>query len=263
MTIIYNLSKLDSSIQNEILSNPKYVKWFSEFPNKLLAIENDAKTIKGKKLNITTGIQYFVPYKISGQNVCSMAGVANCSDGCLNTAGRGAMGSVQLARLRKTLFFQQYFKEYKKLLQKEIKRLVTKSKNKNTIPAIRLNGTSDIRWELLIWDIMVKSHYEYGVKWYDYTKISNRIIKDKQVYDLTFSYSGVKEYQSFVKKALDNKMKMAVVFRNKSNIPSEFMNIKTYDGDETDARFLDKPSSIIALYAKGKAVKDTSGFVVD
>ena len=56
---------------------------------------------------------------------------------------------------------------------------------------------------------------------------------------------------------------MAVVFRNKNNIPSEFMNIKTYDGDETDARFLDKPSSIIALYAKGKAVKDTSGFVVD
>lgn len=58
-------------------------------------------------------------------------------------------------------------------------------------------------------------------------------------------------------------MKMAVVFRNKNNIPGEFMNIKTYDGDETDARFLDKPSSIIALYAKGKAVKDTSGFVVD
>lgn len=48
-----------------------------------------------------------------------MAGIANCSEGCLNTAGRGAMGSVQLARLRKTLFFQQYFKEYKKLLQKK------------------------------------------------------------------------------------------------------------------------------------------------
>lgn len=50
MTIIYDLSKLDSSIQNEILSNSKYIKWFSEFPTKLLGIENDAKTVKGKKL---------------------------------------------------------------------------------------------------------------------------------------------------------------------------------------------------------------------
>jgi len=34
------------------------------------------------------------------------------------------------------------------------------------------------------------------------------------------------------------------------------------DGDTTDLRFLDPVSSIVALYAKGGARKDDSGFVV-
>ena len=37
------------------------------------------------------------------------------------------------------------------------------------------------------------------------------------------------------------------------------MNV--FNGDESDLRFLDPKNSIIGLYAKGKAKKDTSGFV--
>ena len=33
--------------------------------------------------------------------------VAKCIDACLNTAGRGAMSSVQMSRIRKTLFMLQ------------------------------------------------------------------------------------------------------------------------------------------------------------
>jgi hypothetical protein len=34
-----------------------------------------------------------------------------------------------------------------------------------------------------------------------------------------------------------------------------------FNGDDSDLRFLDPKNSIIGLYAKGKAKKDTSGFV--
>jgi hypothetical protein len=35
------------------------------------------------------------------------------------------------------------------------------------------------------------------------------------------------------------------------------------DGDKSDLRFLDPRAVVVALYAKGKAKKDTSGFVID
>jgi len=35
------------------------------------------------------------------------------------------------------------------------------------------------------------------------------------------------------------------------------------DGDKDDLRFLDAPMSVVALYAKGDAKKDTTGFVID
>jgi hypothetical protein len=34
-------------------------------------------------------------------------------------------------------------------------------------------------------------------------------------------------------------------------------------GDDTDLRFLDPPGNVIALYAKGNAKRDHSGFVRD
>jgi hypothetical protein len=34
-----------------------------------------------------------------------------------------------------------------------------------------------------------------------------------------------------------------------------------FNGDESDLRFLDPQGVIVGLYAKGKAKKDTSGFV--
>jgi hypothetical protein len=56
---------------------------------------------------------------------------------------------------------------------------------------------------------------------------------------------------------------MAVVFRDKNNIPKEFLGRKVIDGDADDLRFLDPDNVVVALYAKGKAKKDTTGFVID
>jgi hypothetical protein len=98
---------------------------------------------------------------------------------------------------------------------------------------------------------------------YDYTKIANRPL-DIPNYKLTFSYSEASaayEKQCFI--ALKRGMNIAVVFRDKESIPESFLGLPTIDGDKTDLRFLDPSQSIVALYAKGKARKDQSGFVVD
>jgi len=131
-------------------------------------------------------------------------------------------------------------------------------------PCIRLNGTTDIRWEL-IKDADKQNIFEAFplVQWYDYTKISNRKTKHLKNYHLTWSYSGANiDYASKLQDALDNGMNAAVVFRKEYKLP-EWRGINVTDGDKDDLRFLDPCNSIVALYAKGKAKKDTTGFVVD
>jgi len=41
-----------------------------------------------------------------------------------------------------------------------------------------------------------------------------------------------------------------------------FHGLPVVDGDDTDIRHLDPQGAIVALYAKGKAKHDLSGFVV-
>ena len=259
--MIYNLSKLPQSIQDQILNTPKYRKMFSQKPKKLLALDGNAKTVKGRGKGFMTAILYLTPASGSGENVCAMASIAGCEEPCLNTAGRGAMGSVQLARLRKTLFFTQYKDEFLAQIKREIALMVKKIEKKGYVPLVRLNGTSDIRWE------------NYGipqmfptVQFYDYTKIPNR----KNIpanYDLTFSYSGVAAYLPFVKQAITAGMRIATVFRTRAIVEQLLENRQTVmgldvvDGDDTDIRHLDPLGVVVALYAKGKAKKDTSGFV--
>lgn len=259
--MLYNLSKLPQSVQDQILNTPKYRKMFSQKPKKLLALDGNAKTVKGQKAGFMTAILYLTPANGSGENVCAMAAMAGCEEPCLNTAGRGAMGSVQLARLRKTLFFNQYKEEFLAQIKREIAVLVKKITKKGYTPLVRLNGTSDIRWE------------NYGIpqafpdiQFYDYTKIPNR----KNIpanYDLTFSYSGIAAYLPFVKQAIAKGMRIATVFRTRALVESllennqTVMGMQVVDGDNTDIRHIDPLGVVVALYAKGKAKKDTSGFV--
>ena len=44
-------------------------------------------------------------------------------------------------------------------------------------------------------------------------------------------------------------------------MPADYMGLPVFNGDESDLRFLDPKGVVVGLYAKGKAKKDTSGFV--
>jgi len=52
------------------------------------------------------------------------------------------------------------------------------------------------------------------------------------------------------------------VFRHKHKIPKTFMGFTVVDGDKDDLRFLDPQGVVVALYAKGRAKQDESGFVI-
>jgi len=232
----------------------------------LLSVSSDAKTIKGETLGFLTGILYLAPATTTKWNTCSMAKTAKCDVACLFTAGRGAFSSVQLARINKTEWFFTERNTFMQQLVVDIAKLIKKANKKGLQPLVRLNGTSDIRWESVAFTGVDGIEYVNifaafpDVTFYDYTKDANR--KDlPSNYDVTFSYSGVEGFQPYVEKALLNNMRMAVVFRKEQDIPQSFMGIPVVSGDKSDVRHLDD-KVIVGLYAKGKAKLDQTGFVV-
>ncbi len=64
-----------------------------------------------------------------------------------------------------------------------------------------------------------------------------------------------------LEEAIAKKMNVAVVFAG--TLPKKWNGVKVVNGDEDDCRFLDKKNVVVGLKAKGKARKDTSGFVVN
>ena len=236
-----------------------------KFASSTINAGTNAKTVKGDH-EYLTAIMYLSPYKtLEGFNACAMAEMAKCFEPCLNTAGRGGMIRVQDARLRKTMRFVDNREHFMRDLDADIYKFVKFCKRQGVKPAIRLNGTSDIRWELIkVGGKTVFEHYP-DVQFYDYTKIANRRIPDHiNNYHLTWSYSNANpKYEQMYKTALDNSMNIAVVFRDKKQIPDKFLGLSVIDGDTDDLRFLDPPASVVALYAKGKAKHDNSGFVID
>jgi hypothetical protein len=197
------------------------------------------------------------PYKLNtyGKNVCGHAS-AGCASACLNTAGRGVFSNVQNARIRKTDWF---FSDMNAFLQQLLKELITISRKKKNV-AIRLNGTSDLDFIELIkvkLDVDVLRALNY-IQFYDYTKNISRALKYLgSDYSLTFSRSEDNDADCI--KYLSAGGNVAVVF---DELPTHWNGFKVIDGDENDLRYMDERGVVVGLKAKGKAKKDTIGFVV-
>ena len=229
----------------------------------LLGIGSDAKTVKGEKIGILTGILYLAPSNESGViNVCPHA-TAGCRSACLFTAGRGAMRPVKSARVSKTLHFVNSRQDFMLDLSRDIADLVFKANDKKMSPAVRLNGTSDIAWEDVTLDGKNIMDTFSTVQFYDYTKSMYRVRayaagKLPANYHLTFSKSENNDVE--VAEAISLGVNVAVVFAGK--MPDTYLGRPVVNGDESDVRFGDPKGCIVGLTAKGKAKKDTSGFVV-
>jgi hypothetical protein len=242
---------------------------------KLLSTGNP-KTLKGMQQGYNTYIMHLAPSTLSGHNTCPKATIG-CINACLNTAGRGGMfkkgentNNIQKARIRKTQLFYNNRDEFMSLLVKDILLAIKQSAKANLIPVIRLNGTSDISWEkypVKMGNVIYSNIFEaFGyIQFYDYTKVLGRKVNNISNYHLTFSAADGNDNDVY--EAIKQGYNIAVVFNLKKTLPMpEYHRFNNqvrpvYNGDESDLRFLDPDNHIVGLYAKGKAKKDTSGFV--
>lgn len=229
----------------------------------LLCVGNDAKTVKGELFGYLTGILYLAPGRIAGAgNVCPYA--KECLAACLYSAGRGIFNSVQTARINRTKWFFQDNAGFISQLKREVAALVAKAKrkaaktHKRVRAAVRLNGTSDIPWEKTG---IIQSFPD--VQFYDYTKNPIRMAeylagKMPPNYHLVFSRQPSNETTAigFLRQGGN-----ATVVFSKA-LPATWQGFPVVNGDLSDLRFADGNGVVVGLLAKGKAKKDTSGFVV-
>ena len=238
---------------------------------KLLSTGNP-KVLKGTKQGYNTYILHLAPANLSGYQTCPKA-TAGCAEACLNTAGRGGMfkkgettNVIQKARIRKTQFFFEERAGFMEWLVADIEKAIKQSAKLNLIPVFRLNGTSDLSFEKYS---VIRNGVQYDniffafpeVQFYDYTKVLGRKVANIPNYHLTFSAADGNDLD--VIKAIQQGYNVATVFGIKKTEPMpEFYNgLPVFDGDASDLRFLDPKGVVVGLYAKGKAKKDTSGFV--
>ena len=226
---------------------------------KLLSTANP-KIQKGTKLGYLSFILHLAPATLSGKETCPKR-TAGCTAACLNTAGRGGMfkkgettNTIQKARIRKTEYFFNDRDGFMKDLYKDIVKAKKFAEKQGLIPVFRLNGTSDLSWE----------KYEVGTtgmnlfqlfpttQFYDYTKVLGRKVAQYPNYHLTFSKADGNDAD--VAEALLQGMSVVAVYDEiPAGVPS---------ADETDLRFLDPKGIMLGLKAKGRAKKDTTGFVI-
>ena len=262
---MYDTSELRPHIRDIVESDPL----FNKAPSQLLTVTN-AKTIKGQSLGWLTAILYLSPADLLSLrlNICPSAKLAGCIDGCLNTAGRGAFNSVQRARIRKTLYWWQHHNKFMALLVRDIERVQRMADRQGLKLAVRLNGTSDIRWEKQYMDTApfnVNSTYHRTIfdmfpttQFYDYTKIPCRVVPSN--YDLTFSGSARVEFQPILAKQLKHNPSSRLAIVTKNQFVLAVAEAAGRSGDAHDLRFLDPQGVKIILSAKGKMKHDTSGF---
>ncbi len=215
---------------------------------------------KTSKNSMESYILYLAPFTLNskGVNLCPKAS-KGCISVCLNTSGRGAFNNVQRARISKSDYYLLKREEFLTQLVSELRKINSKGKPVE----VRLNGTSDLDWfgivkQRLNVDLLQEMT---NIQFYDYTKQIGKVTKYLGTrYVQTFSRSETNWSECVT--ALSMGVNVAVVFDHSKPLPSEYQGYKVIDGDIADDVMMHNSGVIIGLKAKGKAKKDTSGFVV-
>lgn len=268
----HRLASFLVAIAGRLCNNPRMD--LNEKPRELLTTGNP-KTDKGRKFGYHTAILHLAPHMVSGRNVCAHA-TDGCAAACLNTAGRGGIGldadglnAIQAARIRRTRYLRTNRAEFVNMLAREINGHIRRAERAGLTPAVRLNGTSDLPWERFTFGDSKNVFAAYpDVQFYDYTKYPVHL-RDTSIenYHLTFSLAESNRQNAI--DAIRAGVNVAAVLRVPRNgdMPATVSFGGSFrrviDGDVSDLRFTDAAGCIVGLRAKGRAIKDTSGFVLD
>jgi hypothetical protein len=208
----------------------------------------DAQPKVGKNA-VPTWVLHLAPAALSGFNACPWS-TPQCRAGCLNTSGRGAMSGTQAARVRRTQLFADLPAAFLALVLHEVRREVARHGD----IGLRLNGTSDIRWERLLPSLFTIG----GVTFYDYTKApASRSARVPATYHLTGSATERDTIADVAAKAAAFG-RVAVVVDTpgplggavKLPVPATWGGLDAVDGDLTDWRLEAGPVAVL-LRTKG------------
>ena len=214
------------------------------------------KTEKSRSVGVLAKVLYFTPGVF-----CSHA-TQGCLAACLgHSSGQMQMPTHALARNRRTALYVEKNQLFLQMLIVELSQLEEEARRLGLIPAVRLNGSSDLPWERLHPELF--SEFP-NIHFFDYTKVPSRMgqfLNDPtwpKNYHLTFSAqpNNHEEARNF----LDQGGTVAVVFW--PEVPQTHWGKPVIDGDKHDARFLDQAGTIVGLTAKGQAKNDQTGFVI-
>ena len=244
--------------------------------NGIKIIGSSLKVEKGEKLNVLTIVAYLAPSDASGLlkngkplNVCPFATDA-CRKGCLGlNAGLMVAPQVINSKLWKTALYYVDKELFRSLIIHEITKAEKYADKKGFHKlAVRLNGTSDLPfyqlWPELLTMFPNVSFYEYTkqpqfIKRYDKEKTPN--------YHLTYSANGGAQSRELAKIAYDKGLSISAIVletpiseKEKQTLSNNVLGFSAnvLDGDETDLRFYDRPSSIVSLKVKANSVRKVS-----
>lgn len=241
--------------------------------NKLLSPPDaNPKVKKNGKVGVMSWVLHLSAGDTSGREVCPFRS-PGCSAACLMYAGNPLYFKAKnQARLAKTNLFFDKRDLYFNILALEISKALEVAKAADMEPAFRLNGTSDIAYEIKKFQLYPWVAEKIGrnfvdksgtiidlfsdVQFYDYTKMPKR--NPPANYHLTFSESEINA--KFVQQEIARGRNIASVFPAKK-LPKVHLGLPVIDGDEHDARFMDPTGVVVGLKIKGARGKaDTTGF---
>lgn len=222
-------------------------------PRRLLS--TSAKLDKCESVGVLARVLYLTP------GVFCPAATDGCRRACLgHTSGRMQFLTHAVARDARTALYLDDPELFIKRLRAELTLLETDALQYRMQPAVRLNGSSDLRWERLHPQLF--SDFP-DLQFFDYTKLTIRISRFllgelPSNYHLTLSVDAHMRKQAT--DILQRDGTVAAVFW--PELPKTWWNFPVIDGDRHDARFLDPAGVIVGLRAKGLARVDTTGFTI-
>lgn len=193
-------------------------------------------------------------------NVCPLASLG-CALACLSTSGQSGMPAQQRAQAARTAFLLAEPHAAGLIIGAELRAAIWRNGEIN----LRLNTTSDIRWEFVCPDMLAELS-RAGVKFYDYTAWSPAKRAPSDIYTLTYSAKETSHTpDSALVAILSAGGNVAIPFdtpRGKP-LPETWRGFTVIDGDVSDERRNDPAGVVVGLRAKGHAWKrdNSAGFI--
>lgn len=196
-------------------------------------------------------------YGLTGAwNLCPRAS-RGCAAVCLSRSGQSGMPAQQRAQMVRTAFLlsQPYYAGL--IIGAELRAAIRRHGRIN----LRLNTTSDIRWEIVAPE-MVRALSDAGVVLYDYTAWKPADRKPSADYALTYSAKEPENTPDDYLAGLlaeGNNVAMPFAVGRGAPLPASWHGFPVIDGDLSDERRNDPAGVVVGLRAKGWEWKRPGG----